>query len=219
MAVVIITRFTEHLDWIRYLNKDKVSEIVIYNKGTDDNIFRNYVPEENNNITIVHTENVGKHNHTIAKYIYDNYNDLPETLIFLPGTIMMGPKKGLFFSRVNFNFPNIEKYSGFYSPMFKKVGKKFNYTNELVPGSKYTDFVSWKENEVLDRDSLFYTSLRGVFVVSKKNVLHNTRDVFEKILNSTAEDKNTVNSYYAERIWAHLFKKYSHHKNHTLLLN
>ena len=208
-SVAVITRFAEHLDWIRYLDKS-VNKIYIYNKGFNNNIFKNYVPEDPDKIIIIKRNNVGKHNHTIAKYIYDNYDELPDTLLFIPGTIMMGPRRGFFFSRINFNYPNIEKFSGFYSPTFKKVGKNFNYTkkDDSLDDSSFPDFKSWK-NELIDKNPLFYTSLRGAFVVSKNNILSNSRDVYKNIMESTEESKNTINSYFAERVWAHLFKNYS----------
>ena len=38
---VIVTRYKEHLDWIRYII-DKVDNVYIYNKGPDDKFFMNF---------------------------------------------------------------------------------------------------------------------------------------------------------------------------------
>ena len=70
---VVIARYRENLDWIKNI-PDKFN-VIIYNKGEP-------LPSEYKSILL---ENVGREGHTYYKYIYDNYENLPNHVIFLQG--------------------------------------------------------------------------------------------------------------------------------------
>jgi hypothetical protein len=221
-VVAIITRYNEYIDWIKYII-DSVDIIYIYNKGSNNNLF-NHI-EMNDKIVIENLPNIGRIDHTLAYFVNKHWDNLPDTIISLPGSIMMCPRKGYYLSAIMKRIPVLEsKYSGFYGPRFHKVSPKYNYTiddykaegicnrnsNPFIK-SEFKDFQEWKLN-VIDERPIRYLAMRGMFAVSKENIKHINKTVYANLLDSLSVGDNIENGHYAERIWAHLFRQYSFDK-------
>jgi hypothetical protein len=220
----VITRYKEYIDWVQYI-PENVNTIYIYNKGPDNNIFRNYVPNEHfsNKIKIINMENIGRIDHTVVYHILNHWDSLPDILVNLPGTVLMSERKGRYFSAINKSLKNLDTYyKGFFAPRFKKVPSTFNYTisnyepegicnrnngNNFVK-SEFKDFVEWKET-IIDSRPLKYVCLRCMFAVSSANIKHINKEVYERLLKTLSVGDNIENGHFAERIWAHLFRQYS----------
>ena len=218
----IITRYKETIDWIEYI-APSIDIFYIYNKGPDDIFFRKDLPDEiRAKIKIRNLPNVGRIDHTIAYHILEHWDHLDETLVFLPASILMCKLKGSYLSGINKRISVLkERYSGYFSPRFHHVSPKFNYSidNYVAEGvcnkndnpfikSEYPDFQAWKKALVDDRP-MRYVGMRGMFAVSKENVLHIDKKIYQNILNSLIVGDNVENGHFAERIWAHLFRQYS----------
>jgi len=225
MAIqVIITRYNEYIDWIDYI-KDAVDTIIIYNKGKNSSIFKRYVPDEETmkKITIIPIENIGRIDHTLAYHIVENWENLPDTLVSLPASILMCQYKGAYLSAIRKKLEAVRThYSGFYSPRFRKVSPDFNYSidnyqsesncnrngNKFIK-SEYSDFKAWKAALIDDRP-MRYVAMRGMFSVCKENILHIDKSIYENLITSLSVGDNIENGHFAERIWAHLFRQYSY---------
>jgi hypothetical protein len=226
---VIITRYNEKIDWISYII-DFVDQIIVYNKGTNDNMFKE--PNNSPKITIQRLPNIGRIDHTIAYHILQHWDNLPDTLISLPGSILMCMKKGYYLNSMRRRFDSLDHYNGFYSPRFHKVNPNtYNYTidNYQAEGacnrntnpfikSEYPDFRTWKE-AIIDSEPIRYLGMRGMFMVSKENVKHIDRSIYENLLTSLSVGDNIENGHFAERIWAHLFRQYSTDKFKNIILS
>ena len=223
---VIITRYNEFVNWVDYL-PETVNKIYIYNKGYNDMLFKNHESKYKDKIIIIRLVNVGKMEHTIAYHIVKNWDSLPDNLIFLPGSILMNPQKGKFLGSIIRNVPELtSKHKGFYSPKFKKVSSSYNYTNsknkavtkgtrnvnnsDLVK-SQFPTFMDFK-NELIDTKPIHYTCYRSMFAVAKENILYIPKETFIKLQSCLEIGENNENTFYAERIWAHLFRQYSFFK-------
>jgi len=223
---VIITRYNEFINWVDYL-PETVNKIYIYNKGYNDMLFKNHESKYKDKIIIQRLVNVGKMEHTIAYHIVKNWDSLPDTLIFLPGSILMNPQKGKFLGSIIRNVPELcIKHKGFYSPKFKKVSKNYNYTNSknkaLTKGtrnvnnsdlvkSQFPTFIDFKK-ELIDNKPIHYTCYRSMFAVAKEIILHIPKETFIKLQSCLEIGENNENTFYVERIWAHLFRQYSFFK-------
>jgi hypothetical protein len=219
---VVVTRYNEYIDWISYII-DKVDTVHIYNKGPNENFFRYFDPKNYPEKIKIHTlENVGRIDHTLTHHILENWDTLPEVLVNLPGSIMMCERKGYYLNAIMKRIGLIKsRYSGFFGPKFHKVSPKFNYNidNYQAEGacnrnsnpfikSEYQDFQAWKTS-LVDTRPMRYVTMRGMFAVSKENVQHIDRGVYERIRTSLSVGDNIENGHFAERIWAHLFRQYS----------
>jgi len=218
-VVAVITRYNEYIDWVRYIIND-VDLIYIYNKGENSNFFQHL--EINDKMVIINLPNIGRIDHTLAYHILEHWDNLPDTIISLPGSIMMCEKKGYYLSSIMKRSKFIgSRYSGFYGPRFHKVSPKFNYSidnyqaegicnrnNNKFIKSEYPDFQAWKLALVDDRP-IHYIAMRGMFAVSKENITHIDKKIYQNLLESLSVGDNIENGHFAERIWAHLFRQYS----------
>jgi hypothetical protein len=228
---VVVTRYNEFINWIDYLPSN-IRTIYVYNKGYNNFLFNNGYT--NDKVVLLNLKNVGKIEHTIAYHIVNNINALPDTLVFLPGSVLMNPEKGKYLGNIVKNIDNVkEKYSGFYSPKFKKVGKKYNYTinndkniiknnrninNGEIVSSEFTSLKDFKEKIINDIPFKF-VSFRSEFIVSRENILNVDIKIFQNILEILSKGENCDSCYYVERIWAHLFKKKKKEKEIRILKN
>jgi hypothetical protein len=218
----IITRYNETIDWVEYIESN-IDIFYIYNKGPNDNLFKNKVPELlKSKLNIIKLPNIGRIDQTIVYHILNKWDSLEETNVFLPASILMCKLKGAYLSGINKRINIVkERYNGFYSPRFHFVSSNFNYSidNYSAEGicnqndnpfikSEYPDFQAWK-NTIIDTRPMRYVSMRGMFIVSKENILHINRSIYENLLNSLSVGDNIENGHFAERIWAHLFRQYS----------
>ena len=229
-VVAVVTRYNEYIDWIDYII-NSVDFIYIYNKGKNKNFFRYFVltEEYEKKIKIIDLPNIGRIDHTLAYHIVENWDSLPNTLINLPGSILMCPRKGSYLSSIMKSIGVLKtKYSGFFSPRFHKVSTNYNYTidnyqaegicnrndNKFIK-SEYTDFQTWK-NAIIDDRHIRYVAMRGMFSVSKENILHIKKEIYTNLVTSLSVGDNIENGHFAERIWAHLFRQYSFDTKTTL---
>jgi hypothetical protein len=221
-VAVLVTRYKEYIDWIRYI-VDKVDIIYIYNKGPNTDFFSHFDPTPyENKIKIISLPNIGRIDHTLAYHILEHWDNLPNVLINLPGSVMMCPKKGHYLSAIMKRITHLQtKYSGFYGPRFYKVGPNFNYNidnyqaegvcnrnNNPFIKSEYTDFQAWKK-ALIDERPMRYIAMRGMFAVCRENILHIDKQIYQNIIESLSVGDNIENGHFAERIWAHLFRQYS----------
>jgi len=222
---VLITRYNEYIDWVRYII-DNVDFIYIYNKGPNENYFKMFDPAEyTHKIKFITLPNIGRIDHTLVYHILEHWENLPETIINLPGSVMMTQKKGFYLSSIMRKLPQLRSvFSGFYGPRFHKVGQKFNYNideyqaegvcnrndNPFIK-SEYNDFQAWKK-ALIDERPMRYVAMRGMFSVAKENITHIDKKIYENLRDSLSVGDNIENGHFAERIWAHLFRQYSFDK-------
>jgi len=218
----IITRYNETIDWIEYI-QSKVDVFYIYNKGPNDNLFKNEITDELKlKLKIQKLPNIGRIDHTIVYHILTNWDSLEETFISLPGSILMTYAKGSYLTGIQKRIDIYkERYRGFFAPRFSKVGSNFNYSIENYQAegicnrndnpfvrSEYPDFQTWKK-ALIDSRPMRYVGMRGMFIVHRDNIKHINKEIYENLLTSVSVGDNIENGHFAERIWAHLFRQYS----------
>jgi len=217
----IITRYNETIDWIEYI-ESKIDIFYIYNKGDNDILFKNKVPDQLKlKLKIISLPNIGRIDHTIVYHILNNWDTLEDTIISLPGSILMCYAKGGYLSAISKRIHLIKNFRGFYSPRFSRIGKSFNYSIENYQAeglcnrndnqfirSEYPDFQTWK-NALIDTRPMRYVSMRGMFIVNRENIKHIDKSIYNNLLQSLSVGDNIENGHFAERIWAHLFRQYS----------
>jgi len=217
----VVTRYNEYIDWIKYIT-DRVDIIYIYNKGNNENFFRQPENIDLAKIIILKLPNVGRIDHTIAYHIINNWEMLDDTLVFLPGSILMCKWKGHYLDSIIKRIGIIDRFKGFYSPRFHKVSPKYNYTIDTYQAegvcnrndnpfikSEYPDLQSWKE-AIIDTRPMHYIAMRGMFIVNKENIKYVPKETYLRMLESLSVGDNIENGHFAERIWAHLFRQYSY---------
>lgn len=72
---IVISRYNEDLSWVKQIVNEDI-EIFIYNKGPK------IIEEYSSKVKISDLENVGREAHTYLHHIINNYEELPEKIIF-----------------------------------------------------------------------------------------------------------------------------------------
>jgi hypothetical protein len=75
---IVVARYNENIEWL----KDEMKNCIIYNKGEKLNI--------DNEIMV---ENVGRESETYLNYIINNYDNLPDVVVFTQARISDHKKK------------------------------------------------------------------------------------------------------------------------------
>lgn len=163
---IVIARYQEDIEWSK-----KYNNVVIYNKGDSLGI--------KNEIML---KNVGREGHTYAKYIIDNYDNLPDYVFLLQG-------------RPHDHFEVIENYidyilnidelPDYYALSSWRILTDFFHLNEPYyiqyrGMDKAFEFIFDKKIK-----NYFYNFVFGAgaqFFVSKNSILRNSIDVYKRIV-------------------------------------
>ena len=133
----VISRYNEHLNWIGSI-PNYVSKIYIYNKGDNENYFKDYTPSDEllAKLVIVKLPNIGRIDHTIVYHVLNHWDSLADNLLFLPGSSVMCLRKGHYLWCLIRTLQKLRsKHHGFFAPRFFKVGPQFNFTRESYQAS------------------------------------------------------------------------------------
>ena len=182
---IIIARCDEDINWsLEFKN------ILIYNKGNKINIDNELL-----------TENVGRECHTYYKYIYDNYDNLNDYIIFLQGNPFD-------------HSPNIINNLWNYI-INKDLNIDFEYLSEKIltcnlsgcihkPGLLLCDMYKNLFNE--DKNNMeFQFGQGGQFIVSKKIILSKPKEFYLKIIKLLDYSINPIEGHIIERFHKLIF--------------
>lgn len=181
---IILTRYDENLSWVQpYLEY-----CVIYNKGKDDLSYPS-----------IKLPNIGLEHHSWVYHIVNNYNSLPDYLIFLQGS-------------PHYHFiGNVERFlDRFLDP---ETRNKIHVEDlEYIPLTDWftTENIDCTEvfetyRELFDRDppfKKFEYATCGQFCISSKRIRHYPKSFYEKYLKIFERKNNIDYAYTAERMWS-----------------
>jgi len=207
---IVIARYNENIDWIKYINIS-LFDIFIYNKG--DNIDIN-----NSNYKIINLDNTGRESHTYLYHIINNFDNLPEKIIFTQAH-PFDHVRNTFINEIN-NFNNCSFNFFYFSKNILKI--QYNKNNFLeygnLNGSKWENyhdinsplsttmkklFENFKDQEL---NIIFGTG--AIYGVNKELIIKNEKDFYIKcidVLNSSLNLKNPDEGHSFERLWYHIF--------------
>ena len=213
LITIVISRYNEDLKW---LDSDNFSiyNIIVYNKGINNNFIK--LP----NMTIINLDNVGRESHTYLYHVINNYNNLADITIFLPGScdvhhkyikikkllnlINLKNKAILIYDlKVNnikknlYNF-TIENYQG-----TNQQNKEINLESKLEL-SEIRPFGLWFEHYFNDI-KIQHISYCGIFSVDKKDILQHSKEYYENLIKQLSNSSNSEAIHYFERSWDAVF--------------
>ena len=209
---IIVARYNENIDWINIINTN-LYDIYIYNKGEKLTL------NNTNNIKIIDLDNIGREAHTYLYHIINNYNNLPEKIIFTQGHPFDHVKKS-FITEINNN--NI--IEDFYYFSNNRLKLKFNEDATILNENGILNNFNWNNNhsgdsciiniplnifpnKVFNNFEWFFNT-GAIFCVSKKYILKNNIDFYNNIMNFFINSNDPINSPEAhslERIWELIF--------------
>lgn len=206
---LVIARYNEDISWI----DDRILEsfeVFVYNKGS--NLKFQYL----NLINVIEIKNVGREAHTYLHHIIENYNSLPEKIIFTQAH----PDDHVFpdFKSECLDFSNSED-------RFKYFSKNILEMEILKDGVEEKGNLNgsfWRNKHSLDsccvtipksivsgiENKKWIFGTGAIFGTSRKDILENTKEFYTRCLNILTESKDPVTSPEAhafERSWYLIF--------------
>lgn len=206
---IVIARYNEDLSWVSSIISED-SQIFIYNKGREINDV--FSP----GVSIINLENVGREAHTYLYHILDNYNSLPEKIIFTqahPNDHASENFRSYFLDFLN---------SSAEFKYFSKNILEMKIDLDVVEESGILNGVFWKNKHSLSsccvtipikiipniesKKWLFGTG--AIFGVSRESILKNPKEFYERCLDILVKSSDPINSPEAhafERSWYLIF--------------
>ena len=207
---IVVSRYNEDLKWI---NTDPFNKypLIVYNKGINNDFEHSSKIEK-----VVNTKNVGREGHTYLLHIINNYDNLADFTLFLPGSLEHQEKLWKA-KKILSVFEDEKKCIYIEHPLPDDImdfeiseHKSSNSQNLLVNDetklleSDIKPFGKWYSNYFNDikLDSISYL---GVLAVKKEDILQHSKEYYEVFLNQLSTHSNPEVGHYIERTWSKIF--------------
>lgn len=219
---MVVNRYNEDLQWLKTSPFNKYSAVV-YNKGPKDNIDKTI----ENIKKIIKLENIGREAHTYLRHIIDNYYNLAEITLFLPGSVPNGEK----YNKAITLIENIETHR---DTVF--VGGKTDDIKIIEYGTMLSEWNSTdKSNNNIDIDSKIYpskirpfgkwmeeqfpnvisttTSGFSILGIARHDIIQHPIEYYKKIIKELETSSHPETGHYFERAWFAVFYPYRNLKH------
>jgi hypothetical protein len=210
--IIVISRYNENLQWV---NTKPFSnyEVICYNKG----INQNFKIEQKHQI--INLPNLGREYHTYLYYIYNNYDKLPDVILFLPGSLDLEHKMNKALQIIN-NINNMKKVyifgdllkikTNFYDFVIDEYGSTHNDNKLIDNGSRFTTpcstrpFGKWVEEKLGDKN-IGLISYYGVAILTKEIIHKNPKEYYKQFIDELEVSSNPEVGHFMERAFYLLF--------------
>jgi hypothetical protein len=220
---IIIARYNENLNWTLEYPFNQY-QYTVYNKGNNKNFEKSRIEK------IIDLNNFGKCDHTYLKHIINNYNNLKDITVFLPGSIDLKYKKEKAIKLLNY----IEKYDSaiFLSKSKENIKNKYynffldnwitsskanrdiiNLNNKKLKKSSIRPFGKWFENKFGNINVNCHTQW-GIFSIDKKDIIQNDISWYKNLISELDDHINPEVGHFIERGWCAIF----YPLNYTMIL-
>ena len=214
--MICVSRYNEDLSWtLEYpFNQFKY---IVYNKGINDLFEKKYV------IDVIPLPNVGRCDHTYLYHVVNNYSNLSNIVIFLPGSTNMEYKKRIAIKLLltvlktrKALFLGDEKESilqHFHSFSCKEYccqypsNRLLNHETALFPCPERT-FGNWFLKHGFE--DVTHYCFYGILSIDKRDILQHPLPRYKKLLKELSVHSNPEVGHYTERAWASIFGPLRH---------
>ena len=209
---IVISRYNEDLDFLSE-EKFRLYPIIIYNKGNNEEYYK-----PANLKKTVKLENVGSCDQTYIYHIIENYENLADITIFLPGSCYDSHK----YERTNFVLSETIRTKNTFLVLDGPCSSAFDFkidewlstndknkiinTESELRKCEFRPYGKWFEHVFPDINaSERNLTYRGIFSVSKKDVHNRSKEFYENYIQYINKNKNEECAHYVERSYDALF--------------
>jgi hypothetical protein len=195
--LIVVSHYKENLDWLRSFDSDKV---LVYNKN-----------EEKTEYTTINLPNLGRESNTYLKYIVDNYDNLPDIVVF-----MQGKDDHLSTENIKHFLSKMELFSARkvegHLTIFDKSGLRLSKDNRiprygginLIP-AEY-DFFTWFTKYIRKEVPSYFCIFWGAcFLVRKEAIRLRPLQFYLDLYEQTLLGDATEVAHFFERSWYYIF--------------
>ncbi|NBS67523.1 DUF3431 domain-containing protein [bacterium] len=197
---IVVARYDEDIRWIEDLPSNILEHVIIYNKGDPIKI------PDLNVITIC---NVGRESHTYLTYIIDNYDHLPEHVIFIQANPFQHVHRPPIANMEEWiqSWSNVE-ISTNYEPTCDPYTFRIREYNGQIQSPAPTCFGKWFETYINrkypdNRDMKWYFG--ACFGVSRERIHLRSKVYYQRLLDQVSLHKSPEVGHYLERSWYYIF--------------
>ena len=211
---LVVSRYNEDLKWTNVKPFSKYP-VVCYNKGTNDNYNVNYLKQD------IKLSNVGRESHTYLYHIINNYDNLAEITVFLPGSVNTNvynkwKRANMLMNKLDSHNSSIfigAEHDNVRDELYDFKMDDYNSTNPsnntLNPETKLQlssirPYGLWYDKHFSGID-VTYISYSGIFALSREHILQNPKSYYENLIHELSMSSNPEAGHYFERSWVAIF--------------
>ena len=195
---IIVARYKENIEWL----KPEINNCIIYNKG--DDILG--LPNE------ILLKNIGRESETYLHYIIDNYNNLPDIVIFTQGNIAdhKGKNDINILNKLAFEAAIYNKSCCFFdncSEDWNSKDKNNYYLHNNYKNNERISFGEWFKihiNPNYPKPILLYWN--AIFAVKKEKILKRPLEYYKNLILEVNHHDNPAEGHFFERSWYYIFE-------------
>ena len=215
---IVVARYNEDLSWTKEYPFNQF-KYTIYNKGTNDTFTKPSI------YRVFQLPNVGRCDHTYLYHIVNNYYNLADVTIFLPGSTDSPNKYDRSVSMVNkieetnetvlscnidknihnsqYNF-ELESYS-----CTNSDNLSINLNSDSVISSDIRPFGKWFETVFTNNEENNCIAWNSIIGISKQNIIQKPISFYEKLLKQVDSQDHLETVHFMERSWYAVFYPYN----------
>ena len=200
---IIVARYNEDVEWLN----SEMSNCIVYNKGNKLHI-ENEIP----------LENIGRESETYLNYIIQNYDNLPDVVVFTQARISdhKGSDDVRYLINIKNQALNYSKSQNF--AIHNDIGNNIHFDKEwnlredgffLKDNYKNNNpitFLEWfKSNIDINYPNPIYFYCNAIFAVKKENILNKPVEYYKKLILEVNHHINSTEGHFFERSWYYIF--------------
>lgn len=214
---IVIARYNEDLDWITQEPFNR-HPIIIYNKSDNTNFTKSPNIQQ-----VVNLPNVGREMHSYFYHIINNYDNLSDVTIFLPGSADLTGKFDRSKSVVNtVENTNNTTFSCTHDDNFVNNNFNFEIDNYLSTHKNNKDinkdtsmeisnirpYGNWFNSIFSNNEKNTCISFNSIIAVSRNTILQKPKSYYETLMRQVDKHQNPEIVHYLERSWYAVFYPY-----------
>jgi hypothetical protein len=211
---IVISRYNEDLEWLDEYPFNQF-EYIVYNKGDNEDFIKTNVKH------IINLPNIGREGHTYLYHIINNYDNLSNIVVFLPGSVTIEYKKtkavtilnsiiesnytqaffkGFFHNSLKDQYNNftIDQYTCTYKKNFDK-----NSDTKLKP-CKIRPYGKWY-TYFFGNTHAHYSTYNGIFSIDKRDIIQHPIHRYNNLIQTVNSNSDQEAGHYMERSWGAIF--------------
>ena len=190
--VAVLARFKEENPAWKRIVDNHGYDVTIFNKHEGENLL----------------ENVGREGHTYIRYIIDNYDYLPDEILFSQYDPMDHFGRKDIWGRRNKAHYNSFLYGDVVDSIFANpIGYDLFVRGRSINWLKYFNHL-FQEEVDFEKILAFSTSINGIFRVAKKQILKYDLEFYDRALKMLDYCVNPREGFFFERAWKFLYSDY-----------
>jgi hypothetical protein len=200
---IIVARYNENIEWLN----SEISNCIIYNKG-------NKLGIENE----IFLENVGRESETYLHYIIDNYDNLPDVVVFTQARIsdhkgrddvryLINIKnEALNYSKSNNFFEHYDKGNNIHFDKEWNLRKDGYYLKDNYKNNNPITFLKWfKSNIDINYPNPIRLYINAIFAVRKEYIINKPIEYYKRLILEVNHHIDSTEGHFFERSWYYIF--------------